>query len=216
MNDGLLNPDPRLLSALPDAPTALIQWAREGRITAWTGAAPQILGGSAADWVGRPLADLFPSEEQQALSDSLLQLDLTGRSGARLRTRLPDGRLIECDWRHVRLPATAGQPDSVLSFVLDVSAQVRAEQSLKRAMEQNDAFISALSHELRDPLAPLRNAAYLLRAAAPDAGQRSQIVQLIERQIDQMTRRLDRLLDASRTGSGPAPFLLAHASGAAH
>jgi signal transduction histidine kinase len=59
-----------------------------------------------------------------------------------------------------------------------------------------------LAHELRNPLAPIRNAAYIIRARAPQTPELDWATQVIERQVHQMSRLVDDLLDVSRINSG--------------
>ncbi|MEO6407169.1 MAG: HAMP domain-containing sensor histidine kinase, partial [Burkholderiaceae bacterium] len=67
---------------------------------------------------------------------------------------------------------------------------------------RQDEFLAMLAHELRNPLAPIRSAAVLLGRLAPDAPVPPLIAQVIERQVANMARLLDDLLDASRVTSG--------------
>ncbi len=80
-------------------------------------------------------------------------------------------------------------------LLADLSAR---EQALKLADRRKDDFIATLAHELRNPLAPIRNAVGILeRASLPDP-QLAWCRDVIERQVRQMTRLLEDLLDVSR------------------
>ena len=73
------------------------------------------------------------------------------------------------------------------------------ERSLKRADRAKDDFIATLAHELRNPLAPIRNAVGIMRHAdQAGAQQLAWCRDIIERQVVQMTRLLEDLLDVSR------------------
>jgi signal transduction histidine kinase len=74
----------------------------------------------------------------------------------------------------------------------------RANQELSHAGRAKDAFLATLAHELRNPLSAMTSAAQLLDAEAQKAGTRRMAKQIITRQIGQMTRLLDDLLDISR------------------
>jgi signal transduction histidine kinase/ActR/RegA family two-component response regulator len=86
--------------------------------------------------------------------------------------------------------------------VWSVVERKRAEEALKDADRRKDQFLAVLAHELRNPLAPVRNAAeYLKSRDLPDADtQRS--VRMVERQVAHMARLLDDLLDVSRISRG--------------
>jgi signal transduction histidine kinase len=74
-------------------------------------------------------------------------------------------------------------------------------EALQRADKRKDVFLASLAHELRNPLAPIRSAVEVLRlpAAAPEASDHARAV--IIRQLDQMTRLIDDLLEVSRIAS---------------
>jgi signal transduction histidine kinase len=75
-------------------------------------------------------------------------------------------------------------------------------QALKEADRRKDEFIAVLAHELRNPLAPVRNAVEILRASAPASPQLQWTHDVIERQVRQMSRLVDDLLDVSRISMG--------------
>lgn len=84
----------------------------------------------------------------------------------------------------------------------DVTARLRAEEGLRRADRQKDVFLATLSHELRNPLAPIRTAAELLTKASLDAKQTQWAHAVIQRQVTHMALLLDDLLDVSRITQG--------------
>jgi signal transduction histidine kinase/CheY-like chemotaxis protein len=74
--------------------------------------------------------------------------------------------------------------------------------AMKEADKRKDEFLAMLAHELRNPLAPVRNAVQILRRHAPDGEEVVWAQDVIERQVLQMTRLVDDLLDVSRIASG--------------
>lgn len=78
----------------------------------------------------------------------------------------------------------------------------RLYQSVEAADRQKNDFLSMLAHELRNPLAPVLNAAEILRLAAPDQPQVQWARSIITRQMNHMVRLVDDLLDVSRITSG--------------
>ena len=75
-------------------------------------------------------------------------------------------------------------------------------QALKEADRRKDEFLAVLAHELRNPLAPVRNAIEILRASHSPSPQLQWTHDVIDRQVRQMTRLVDDLLDVSRITSG--------------
>jgi PAS domain S-box-containing protein len=85
---------------------------------------------------------------------------------------------------------------------LDITERVRTEQALKAADRRKDEFLATLSHELRNPLAPILNAVQLLDMHELGEPQRARALAVIQRQVLYMARLVDDLLDVSRITSG--------------
>jgi len=84
----------------------------------------------------------------------------------------------------------------------DITARMRAEQALKEASQRKDEFLATLAHELRNPLAPIRNAVSILRLREESDEALQMVRQLIERQVRHLVRLVDDLLDVSRITFG--------------
>ena len=74
--------------------------------------------------------------------------------------------------------------------------------ALKESDRRKDEFLAILAHELRNPLAPIRNAVHILRAKAPALPELLWATDVIDRQVHQMSRLVDDLLDVSRIAGG--------------
>ena len=84
----------------------------------------------------------------------------------------------------------------------DVHDRRLAEEMLRESNRRKDEFLAQLAHELRNPLAPIRNAAQLLGFAGAGAPDSAWIRDVIERQVGHLTRLIDDLLDVSRVTRG--------------
>jgi PAS domain S-box-containing protein len=84
----------------------------------------------------------------------------------------------------------------------DITERRRAEKALVEADRRKDEFIATLSHELRNPLAPLRNALNLLRLTTQADGKVARVYDVMERQLVHLVRLVDDLLEASRISRG--------------
>jgi signal transduction histidine kinase/CheY-like chemotaxis protein len=92
---------------------------------------------------------------------------------------------------------------SVHAYVREASASARsAAERLEEANRRKDDFLALLGHELRNPLAPIRNAVQVLRLQPGDPGTVQWAGDLLDRQARHMTRLVDDLLDASRIARG--------------
>ncbi len=96
----------------------------------------------------------------------------------------------------------AGRPVRHFGITMDISERKDAEDALRDADRKKDAFIATLAHELRNPLAPIRNAVNLLRLSTDDDPQASWCRDVIDRQVGQMAHLLEDLLDVSRMTRG--------------
>jgi PAS domain S-box-containing protein len=81
-------------------------------------------------------------------------------------------------------------------------ALLEREQSLREADRRKDEFLAVLSHELRNPLAPIRNSVFLLQHAPPDGEQAARARDIIDRQSAHLARLVDDLLDLNRISRG--------------
>jgi PAS domain S-box-containing protein len=96
----------------------------------------------------------------------------------------------------------AGEFTGYIGSCIDITERRRVEERLRDADRRKDEFLAVLSHELRNPLAPVRTAAHYLKARnLPDADL-NRSAEIIERQVGQMARLIDDLLDVSRISRG--------------
>lgn len=117
--------------------------------------------------------------------------------------------LIQRDGAEIPI-ADSGAPifsnsGKILGVVLvfrDASTERDLERSMRDADRRKDEFLATLSHELRNPLAPIRQAVGVIRAPAANPSQIHWSVTVIERQVQNMARLLDDLLDVSRITRG--------------
>jgi PAS domain S-box-containing protein len=155
----------------------------------------------ATGWSGRDAAGVSLMEEcypDPAYRERVAEFMRSCRAGwmdIRMRTR--DGRDLETSWANVRL-----SDGTQVGIGLDISDRKRYEQSLKDAGRRKDEFLATLAHELRNPLAPLRNGLQVMKVAAgnPEAVEKAR--GMMERQLAQMVRLIDDLLDVSRITRG--------------
>ncbi|HKP13818.1 MAG TPA: PAS domain S-box protein, partial [Blastocatellia bacterium] len=95
-----------------------------------------------------------------------------------------------------------GQVISLQGLSLDITERRQTEEALKEADRRKDEFLAMLAHELRNPLAPIRNAAQVLKLIGPADANQQWAREIIERQTQHLTRLVDDLLDVSRITQG--------------
>ena len=160
--------------------------------------------------------NLIPSDMGRPLTDIVSHLSYTGLRedvALVLSSLEPLERRVDRDDRtihYIMRIVPYREPDSTVSGALvtfvDVTNIVKAEEALVAADVRKDVFLATLSHELRNPLAPIRTAGVLLQSPklSPDDLKRARGI--IGRQVTHMSSLLDDLLDVSRITRGA--FLL--------
>jgi len=145
---------------------------------------------------------LHPVDMKDYLAQFQAALAARSSFSARIRVRHAAGA-----WRWVEtsaVPRFSEEGDFLghVGLSYDVTAVVAAEHGLRDADRRKDEFLAMLSHELRNPLAPIRNAADILASPAVGPKQLQWASGLIRRQTAQMTALLDDLLDLARIAQG--------------
>jgi PAS domain S-box-containing protein len=186
--------------ALADASPALIyQFDPDGSLRYLNQRGPGDSGPAAEPNGWR--ADVKPDDMHAYLaevSDGIRQ-----RAAYRQRIRVParDG-----GWRWFEAHAAPwysgdGQHRGYVGISLDITGAVQAEEALKDADRRKDEFLATLAHELRNPLAPISNAVQLMRR--PDGRRQSdRVVEMVGRQVRQIVRLVDDLMEVSRITRG--------------
>ncbi|MCE9604353.1 MAG: response regulator [Planctomycetia bacterium] len=95
-----------------------------------------------------------------------------------------------------------GKPLQFDGTAHDITSRKLAEEALKDADRRKDEFLATLAHELRNPLAPIRNSLHLLRLSGDLSPALTQVRDIMERQVNHMVRLIDDLLDVSRISRG--------------
>ena len=96
----------------------------------------------------------------------------------------------------------AGRLSGGINMMLDITERKRAEEALQESDRRKDEFLALLAHELRNPLAPIRTGLELIRLSGDTPQSVRRVRSMMERQIRQMVRLIDDLLDVSRIASG--------------
>ena len=167
----------------------------------------------------RAATELFGSNVRGLTPEELIErARLTTAEGCRMTTeRLPGLRSLGGatvtgervrvrDGERVALvsasPVGTGPARGAVSVYRDVTELDQADQALREADRRKSEFLAILSHELRNPLAPIRNSLYILDRAVPGGEQARRAQVVIDRQVRHVTRLVDDLLDITRISRG--------------
>jgi hypothetical protein len=174
----------------------------DGAVASWNVGAQRVLGWTDDTVLGRPMETFYPAEDRAA-----------GKPRAELESARHTGFLETEGWREradgtrfwahcetTALHDAGGTPGGYVQVMRDLSERMRVRE-LEDEGQRIHEFIAMLSHELRNPLAPIGNAVGLLRRAggSPEVGR---CADMIGRQVDHLARLVDDLLDVSRVTSG--------------
>jgi signal transduction histidine kinase len=155
------------------------------------------------------LPTIFPPESTHVFMGELLAV-AEGRSSFEAEVLLSTvkGNPVYVLFTMV-LPTAGRRYDRVLFSVFDLTERRTVEErlrerdaQLREADRRKDEFLATLAHELRNPLAPIRNALAMLELAGDDATVLNQARAVMQRQVNQMVRLIDDLLDVSRISRG--------------
>ncbi|MDP1588832.1 MAG: PAS domain S-box protein, partial [Prosthecobacter sp.] len=126
-----------------------------------------------------------------------------------IKNRAKDGSFYWVDTTIVPFLNDQGKPRQYVAIRADITERKQAEAALlahaaelAQADRSKDEFLAMLAHELRNPLASMRNAAEILKIPKASADEQTQAQRILGRQIGNMTRIIDDLLDISRITEG--------------
>lgn len=102
------------------------------------------------------------------------------------------------DYIFVPVFDATGQVEAVAGTTRDITDRQAMEQELRDSDRRKDEFIALLAHELRNPLAPIRNGLQIIRLAGADREALERARSMMDRQLTHMVRLIDDLLDISR------------------
>jgi PAS domain S-box-containing protein len=187
------------------APVGLFTFDREYRFRRINERMAEINGLAPEEHLGKSMFEVVP-DLAPGLVDVYRPVLERGEAvlGIELHGATPKAPGVPRDWLCSFFPLTtgAGEVAGLIGAVLEVTEAKTAERALRQADRRKTEFLGVLSHELRNPLAPLRNSVYLLERAAPGSAQAVRAREVIRRQTDHLTRLVDDLLDVTRISRG--------------
>jgi PAS domain S-box-containing protein len=184
---------------------AVVTTDEHGRITYMNSAAEALTRRAARDAIGQPVGDVV------RVVDERLRLPVENSAQKALRDGEPvpfahrfflagegDEPQLPVDDSATLIRNAEGRVSGAVLVFRDITQRKRSQDALLQADRRKDEFLAVLAHELRNPLAPLRNALHIGRLANNDPATLKQLWAMMERQIQQMVRLIDDLLDVSR------------------
>jgi PAS domain S-box-containing protein len=204
-----------LANIVESSDDAIVTKSLDGIITSWNAGAERIFGYTAPEMIGRSVKVLIPRERHAEEDEILARL----RKGERVdhfeTVRVTKGgRAIDVSLAVSVVRDEHGAIVGASKVARDITERKRIERALRAseaAMREKDRrkdeFLAMLAHELRNPLAPIRNAISLLASQSPSPATLDRVHDILDRQASQLSRLVDDLLDVSRISRGQIPLV---------
>jgi PAS domain S-box-containing protein len=193
-----------LLAAIVEgSDDAIISKRLDGTILTWNRGAERIFGYSAAEAIGRPITMIIPHDRLQEERSILERLS----RGERIEhydtvRQTKHGDLIDVSLTISPIRDASGRVIAASKVARDITERARVEAALREADRRKDEFLATLAHELRNPLAPIRNSLHILRVTGPKDPAVDRVRDILERQVNHMVRLVDDLMEISRITRG--------------
>lgn len=193
----------KLVAVMEGMPDAIVGRDQSGTITSWNEGARRIFGYTEEEALGRNIDVLVPEDRRE-------ELERYHREAAAGRWTEPvDTVRVRQDGTHVDVSLNfscvrdeRGDVLEIAGIARDITERIEAKQEVERANERQTEFMAMLSHELRNPLAPMRHAIDLLTGREEDPELRERAREILDRQIGYLSRLVDDLTDVARISTG--------------
>ena len=204
----LLESEQRMRLATEATSVGIWEWNVSTGVILWDAQMFRIYGmprtADGAVEYGEWIASVVP-EDLAGQAEDAIQNTLRGLGNNSLEFRIL--RRADGQCRRIRAVATVrknadGEAEWLVGTNLDVTDRKQMEEALQDADRRKDEFLATLAHELRNPLAPIRSGVQLLRRLDHQSETAEQVRRMMERQLDQMVRLVDDLMDVSRISRG--------------
>jgi PAS domain S-box-containing protein len=188
----------RLAAIVESSQDAIVSKTLDGIVQTWNAGAERLFGYAAEEIVGRPITLIIPPERLDEERTILAQI-ASGHPIEHFETvRMDkDGHRIDISLTVSPIHDAEGRIIGASKVARDITEQRVAVEALKEADRRKDEFLALLAHELRNPLAPLRNGLQVMRLSG-DPGIIARTRDMMDRQLSHMVRLIDDLLDVSR------------------
>ena len=188
-----------LAAVVESSEDAIVTKTLEGIVTSWNGGAERLFGYRASETIGQPITMIIPPERHAEERAILARL----RVGERVEhfetvRRARDGRLLNVSLTVSPVRDPSGRIIGASKVARDITDRKRVEEALVAADRRKDTFLAVLAHELRNPMAPLRNSLEIVKHAAGNATLMAQAQATMDRQLAHLARLVDDLVDVAR------------------
>lgn len=177
----------------------------EGHATSWNAGVLRVLGFTEREFIGLDISKRIFIPEDQAAGVPQVELEQAKVTGAASNDRWmmrSNGTFFWASGITSALYDPQGLHIGYTKVMRDLTLNKQAEEALKQADRRKDEFLATLAHELRNPLAPIRNSLHVLRSTASGNRTLEELCIMLERQVEHLVRLVDDLLEVSRITRG--------------
>jgi PAS domain S-box-containing protein len=193
----------RLVAVIASSDDSIISMTLDGEVLSWNRGAEYMYGYTADEMIGKTTQELIPSDrldEEPAILDRI-------RRGERIEhfetlRKRKDGSVFNVSIAVSPIEDSRGRIIGASKITRDITQGKLTEAALRDTDRRKDEFLATLAHELRNPLAPIRQAALISESESATDAQRRWSHNVISRQVHHMSLLLDDLLDISRITRG--------------
>ena len=193
----------QLRTLAENTPDILSRFDRQLRHVYVNQAATEVTGLSNQQFLGRTHREIgIPAELCDQWETALRETFADGQRRRLVFTYPGERGVRHYDSLLIPEMGDSGTIETVLSVAHDATESQRSALILEEANRRKDEFLAMLAHELRNPLAPIRNASEILARKLANDPQMKRTVNLVKRQVTHLARLVDDLLDVSRITQG--------------
>jgi PAS domain S-box-containing protein len=200
----------RLGGILRQSPAGIIQTDAAGRLIMVNPRWCEMLGYAEEEMLGRNILEITHASYMASTAEAFDRLAAGGPEFQIEEVyRRKDGSLLSTQNNVAAIRSPAGEFLGIIAVILDISKHLRAKEKLRQlaaelseADRRKDLFLATLAHELRNPLAPLCNGLEVIKRSLNNSDAVEKVRCMMDRQLRQMVRLVDDLLDVSRITQG--------------
>jgi PAS domain S-box-containing protein len=202
IEESLRTHERELRSIADNTPDMLCRFDRDRRFVFVNAAIERLTGRRWEQYIGKTVRELGLADELGAMWEEAIDRVFETAQPRSIEFSQEDG----LSPRHYRVRLVPeldaeGAVVHALAVSQDITVTRQAEEALREADRRKDEFLAILAHELRNPLAPVRNGLRLLESVRSD-NEAAAVRKMMERQLAHMVRLVDDLLDVSRIARG--------------
>ncbi|MGZ5086929.1 MAG: hybrid sensor histidine kinase/response regulator [Usitatibacter sp.] len=194
----------RLKAIFDNAAVGIAELDADGRFALVNDSLCRLVGRERESLLSASMVDVTHGEDRPELETLMRRLFAGGIENFVTERRFvgSDGAFIwvKLTLSLARITDTHGA--RAVAVIEDITEQKHAAEDLREADRRKDEFLATLAHELRNPLAPIRNSLHIFRLAGVQDPAVARVTEMMERQVGHMVRMVDDLLEVSRISRG--------------